>query len=174
MNRKMLRCYAVKRYTPAEKLQQIDRVEQLKTEKIKRAYLIDVAVSADRNVQKEEEKKLKYRRLSTEIQRTWNMKCKNIPVITGATGMVTKILRKNLETTAGKHSVHSLQETTKLGPHIKRKVLQWETGNLSSGDRRWFERRNARVKSSATRHNNKNNNNNNTIMIIIITFSRRS
>jgi hypothetical protein len=48
----------------------------VKNRKDKTCILIDVAVSADRNVQKEDEKKLKYR--SIEIQRTWNMKCKNI------------------------------------------------------------------------------------------------
>jgi hypothetical protein len=37
--------------------------------------LIDVAVPLDRNViQKESEKKLKYKNLSTEIQQMWNMK----------------------------------------------------------------------------------------------------
>jgi len=54
--------------------------------------------------------------------------------------------------------------------HTIRKVLQCETGNLSGGDHRWFERRSAWGKRSATRHNNYNNNN----TIIIIIFSRRS
>jgi hypothetical protein len=51
--------------------------------------LIDAAISSDRNViQKESEKKLKYKNSSIEIQRMWNMKCFVIPVITGATGIV--------------------------------------------------------------------------------------
>jgi hypothetical protein len=59
--------------------------------------LIDVAVPLDRNVtQKESEKKLKYKNLSIEIQRMWNMKSFFIPVIIGATGIVTKGLRKYL------------------------------------------------------------------------------
>jgi len=37
--------------------------------------VIDVAVPADRNVQKEVEKRLKYKSLCTEIQQMWNMKC---------------------------------------------------------------------------------------------------
>jgi len=59
-----------------------------------------VAIPADRNVvQKEAEKKLKCESLYTEIQRMWNLKCTIIPAIIGATGMVTRSLRKNLEYT---------------------------------------------------------------------------
>ena len=47
---------------------------------------MDVAVPADRNVvQKEVEKKLKYKSLCIEIQQMWNLKCTIIPVIIGAT-----------------------------------------------------------------------------------------
>ena len=35
----------------------------------------------------------------------WNMKCMIIPVIIGATGTVTKGLRKNMEDITGKHSI---------------------------------------------------------------------
>jgi hypothetical protein len=53
-----------------------------------------VAIPSDRNViQKESEKKLKYKNVSIEIQRMWNMKCFVIPVIIGATGIVTKGLK---------------------------------------------------------------------------------
>ena len=90
--------------------------------------LIDVAIPADRNVvQKEAEKKLKYKSLCIEIQRMWNLKCMIIPVIIGATGIVTRSLRKNLEAVQGKHSIDSLQKTAILGTsHIIRKVLQCE------------------------------------------------
>jgi len=71
--------------------------------------LINVAISADRNVvQKEAEKKLKYKSLGIEIQRMWNLKCTMIPVIIGATGIVARSLRKNLEDIPGKHSTDSL------------------------------------------------------------------
>jgi hypothetical protein len=88
-----------------------------------------VAISADRNVvQKEVEKKLKYNSLSIDVQRLWNLKGTIIPIITGATGIVTKSLRENLEAIPGKHSIDSLQETAILGTsHIIRKVLQCET-----------------------------------------------
>jgi hypothetical protein len=54
-------------------------------------------------IQKEAEKKLKYENLSIEIQRMWNMKCFVIPVITGATEIVSKSLQKYLETIPGQH-----------------------------------------------------------------------
>jgi hypothetical protein len=58
----------------------------------------------------------------------WNNKCFIKPVIIGATGIVTKGLKKYLETILGKHSTDSLQKTTVLGTsHIVRKVLQSET-----------------------------------------------
>ena len=70
---------------------------------------------------------IKYKSFCIEIQRMWNLKCTIIPIITGATGIVTRSLRKNLETVAGKHSIHSLQKTAILGTsHIIRKVLQCE------------------------------------------------
>jgi len=90
--------------------------------------LIDVAMPADRNVvQKKAVKKLKCKSLWIEIQRMWNMKCTIMPVIIGATGIVTRSLRKNLEAVPGKHSIDSLQKTTIHGTsHIIRKVLQCE------------------------------------------------
>ena len=96
----------------------------IKNKKEKTCTVIDVAMPADRNVvQKEAEKKLKYKSLCIEM-RMWNLKCTIIPVIIGATGMVTRCLRKNLEAVPGKHSIDSLQNTATLGTsHIIRKVL---------------------------------------------------
>jgi hypothetical protein len=79
--------------------------------KYKISLLLDVAIPSDRNViQRESEKKLKYKNLSIEIQRMWNMKCFVIPVITGTTGIVTRGLKKYLEPVPGKHSIDSLQK----------------------------------------------------------------
>jgi len=42
----------------------------------------------------------------------WNLKCTIVPVIIGATGIVTRSLKKNLETIPGKHSIDSLQKNS--------------------------------------------------------------
>ena len=44
----------------------------------------------------------------------WNLKRTIKPIITGATGIVTRSLRKNLETVPGNHSIGSLQTTAIL------------------------------------------------------------
>ena len=100
----------------------------IKNKKEKTCTVIGVAIPADKNVvQKEAEKKLKYKSLCIEIQRMWNLKCTIVPVIIGATGIVTRCLRKDLEIVPGKHSIDSLQKTAILGTsHIIRKVLQCE------------------------------------------------
>jgi hypothetical protein len=93
--------------------------------KDKICLLIDVAIPSDRKaIQKESEKQIKYKNLSTEIQRMWNMKYFVIPVIIGATGIVTRGLKRYLGTITGKHSIYSLQKTAVLGTsHIIRKLL---------------------------------------------------
>ena len=100
----------------------------IKNKKEKTCTLIDVAIPADRNVvQKEEENKLKYKSFCIEMQRMWNLKCTIVPGIIGATGIVTRSLKKNFETIPGKHSIDSLQKTAILGTsHTIRKVLQCE------------------------------------------------
>jgi len=65
--------------------------------------------------------------LNTKIQRMWNMKCKIVPVITGAIGIVTRGLEKSLEAIPGKYSIDSLHQTAVLGTsHLIRKVMQCE------------------------------------------------
>ena len=97
--------------------------------------------TADRNgVQKEAEKKLKYKSLCIAMQRMWNLKCKIVPVIIGATGIVTRSLKKNLETIPGKHSIDSLQKTAilgtshKYGKYSSVKLEAWAVG-ITAGSR---------------------------------------
>jgi hypothetical protein len=50
--------------------------------------------SCDQDVtQKKAEKKVTYKKLCIVIERTWNMK----PTLAGATGTMTKFLKRNLE-----------------------------------------------------------------------------
>jgi hypothetical protein len=57
--------------------------------------LIVVAISGDINVIKNEaEKFLKYKDLTIEMQRMWNVKTKVIPIIIGATRTISKSFRK--------------------------------------------------------------------------------
>ena len=66
--------------------------------------LTDIAISVDRSVvKKEAEKILKYKDLTIEIQRMWNVKPKAIPVIIGATGTISKSFRKYVSNIPGKH-----------------------------------------------------------------------
>jgi len=54
----------------------------------------------------------------------WNAKTKAIPVITGATGTISKSFRKYVSNIPGKHEVKELQKTAILGTaHTIRKVL---------------------------------------------------
>jgi len=87
--------------------------------------LIDVSISGDRNViKKEAEKILKYKDLTIEIQRMWNVRTTTIPVIIGATGAVSKSFRKYVSNIPGNHEVKELQKTPILcTSHILRKVL---------------------------------------------------
>jgi len=73
-----------------------------------------------------------------------------IPVITGATGIVTKGLKK------GKRSIDSLQKTAVLGTsHVIREVLQCETSSLNGGDHRWFRRSTRKIRPMTRDDNNK-------------------
>jgi len=87
--------------------------------------LIDVAVSGDRNlIKRAAEKILKFKDLTIEIERMWNVKTNVIPVITGATGTISKSFREYVSNIRGKHEVKELQKTAILGTaHILRKVL---------------------------------------------------
>ena len=87
--------------------------------------LIDAAVWGDRNmIKKEAENILKYKDLTIDIQRMWNVKTKVIPVIIGTPGTISKSFRKYVSNIPGNHEVKELQKTAILGTaHIVRKEL---------------------------------------------------
>jgi hypothetical protein len=94
----------------------------------------------------------------------WYMQRVIIPVITGATGIVTKSLKKNLKDIPGNHSVVSLQHTAVPGTsHVLLEVLQSETLSLAvgitAGSREIFGGWGDRDKRQQ-QHNNNNSNNN--------------
>jgi hypothetical protein len=65
--------------------------------------LIDVAITGERNViKKGAENILKYKDLTIEIQRMWNVSAKMIPLIIEATGTVSKSLQAVAEQHIGK------------------------------------------------------------------------
>jgi hypothetical protein len=77
--------------------------------------LIDVAISGDRYViKKEAEKILKYKGLTIEIQRMWNVKTRVIPVVIRTTGTISKSFRKHVSNIPGHNDVKELQKTAIL------------------------------------------------------------
>jgi hypothetical protein len=62
----------------------------------------------NRRLKKEVEKILKYKDLTIEIQRMWNVKTRVIPVIIGATGTISKSCRKYVSNVPGNHEVREL------------------------------------------------------------------
>jgi hypothetical protein len=75
-------------------------------------------------IQKEAEKILKYKDLTTDIQCMWNVKIRLIPVIIEATGTISKSFRKYVTTIPGNPEVRELQKNAILGTaHILQKVM---------------------------------------------------
>jgi len=86
--------------------------------------LIDGAISGERNViKKEDDKILKYKDLTIEIQHMLNVKPKVMPVIIAATGTISKSCRKYVSNIPGKHEVKELQKTAILDTSHILKVL---------------------------------------------------
>ena len=84
----------------------------------------------------------------------WNIKCVIIPVTIGATGSVTKGLKKDLEAIPGDRSIDSLQKTAVLETaHIIWKLEDWAVG-IGIGSRGEVP-----GEKGCDRRNNNNNNN---------------
>jgi hypothetical protein len=79
-------------------------------------------VNNNNNNNNNNNKILKYKDLTIELQRMWNVKTKVIPVIIGATGTISKSFRKYVNNIPGNIQVKELQKTAILGTaHILRK-----------------------------------------------------
>jgi hypothetical protein len=75
-------------------------------------------------IRKHSEKILKYKDLTTEIQRMWNVKTNVMPPIIETTETILKWFNKYLKNTPGKHDMKELRTTaTWSTAHILRTVL---------------------------------------------------
>jgi hypothetical protein len=73
--------------------------------------LIDVTIPGDRNVIKREaEMIVRYKDLTVENQRMWNVKAKVIPGLIGATAAISVSLGEYLSNIPGKHEIKELQK----------------------------------------------------------------
>ncbi|KAF7670308.1 hypothetical protein LDENG_00271880, partial [Lucifuga dentata] len=82
----------------------------------KRAVVIDVAVPADSNIwKKEHEKSEKYQGLKEELEWTWKVKSKVVPVIIVALGAVTPKLGEWVQENPGTTFEVSVQKSAVLG-----------------------------------------------------------
>ena len=94
--------------------------------------LIDVAISEERNMIKQEvENILKCKDLTVEILRvhTWNTKTKIIPLITEASRTILESFRKRLSNISGKHNIKKLQNTGRCARI--RKAIKFKTFNIN-------------------------------------------
>jgi hypothetical protein len=66
-------------------------------------------------IKKGAEKILKYKDFIIEIKRMWNVKATVVPIIIGATGTISKLLRQYLSNMPGKHEIKELHKTAILG-----------------------------------------------------------
>lgn len=97
----------------------------VKDKKQKQCLIIDVAIPSDYNITKKEaEKMIKYKDLQIEIQRMWNLKAIVIPIIIGATGLISNATTRIMKEVPGKHNLLQMQKAVVLSTaHIVRKVL---------------------------------------------------
>lgn len=88
--------------------------------------IIDVAVPMDDHVdRKEAEKMLKYRDLSIEVARMWNMKVEVVPVVVGSLGTISKQFTRHLSRIPSSLNANQIQNIAIYGTaHILRRVLE--------------------------------------------------
>ena len=78
--------------------------------------LVYVAIPGDRKVFKKEALNiLKKKDLKIEIQRIYSVKANVMPIITGATGTISKSLGQDLSNIPGEHEIKELKKTAISG-----------------------------------------------------------
>ena len=94
--------------------------------KVRKCYIIDVAVPGDvRMAEKETEKIEKYDELKREVERLWKVKAKVIPIVLGALGTVTRSLSNYIKEIGVKTQIKLNQKSVLLGTaRVLRKVLE--------------------------------------------------
>ena len=96
-----------------------------KDKREKTCKMIDVKISANKNVSVAEFEKLsKYKEREIEVEKLWHMKTVTVPVVIGAFGMIKKGTEKRLEKIPGSPNLNEMQKITLTGTaHILRKTL---------------------------------------------------
>jgi hypothetical protein len=87
--------------------------------------LIDAAIAEDRNVINREAENVLERTYTMEIQRTWNVN----PKVIGATGTISKSLRKYLSNISGKQEIKELQKTAILSTARKLRKVNFKNNS---------------------------------------------
>ena len=95
----------------------------------KERVLTYVAISGERErernvIKREAEKILKYKDCTTENEHMWTVNTKAIPVITGATGTVSKSLSRYPSNISGKRENYGAAENSHIGHHTLQDVLK--------------------------------------------------
>ena len=91
----------------------------------KTCILIDVSIPSDRNTSlKTFEKLSKYKDLAIEIEKSWKLKTKTVPIIIGALGVINHNTTNYVKQLPGMININELQKITLLGTaNILRKAL---------------------------------------------------
>ena len=108
----------------------------IQEKKSDRCQIIDVAIPSDYNIQKKATVKMSnYVDFQIECQRLWNKKVEVIPVITGATRIADKNIKKYVGRIPGCHNIYSLQRSAILETaHILWKVLSIKPDYVTGQD----------------------------------------
>jgi hypothetical protein len=98
---KILQCFGFKQYSQDREVTANRTGIIIKNKNGKHVYCRFGKPRTQKCCAKGSGKELKYKSFCTEVKGIWNLNCMIIPVVTGATGIVTKDGRKYLKATPG-------------------------------------------------------------------------